>query len=163
MEATLTAESPTWANFSAPQRAILLALPEHRTLTRAADAVGIHRSTVYDWQAKDESYADAIRQAKEATADAIEYELQRRALTGSTAWDVTAGIFLLKGYRPQFRDSYNVNVNQTVTVTHQIAELDTADQLAILSLMQRRLIASSEGGEGQPIEAEFHPAGDPSE
>jgi len=90
----------------------------------------------------DPSFAHALQQAKEAFADRVEESLQAQALRGRTAWDTTAAIFLLKGYRPQFRDQYQVNVRQeSVSISMDLSDLPPADK----ALLLRRLADRAEG------------------
>lgn len=63
----------------------------------AARAAGICRSTAYNWRREDSEFAQAWEDALEDAVDVLEQSMFERALGG----DTTAGIFLLKGMRPE--------------------------------------------------------------
>lgn len=123
-----------WQAFTPEQRAILIALPQSPSLTAAARTIGIHRDTAYGWAERDPAFADALRRAKEEHADNLEAELYRRAMSGEGQMPDTLGIFMLKGYRPMFRESATLNVRQDIRITHSIAELSPDDRIALLQL-----------------------------
>jgi hypothetical protein len=52
------------------------------SVTKAAEAIGRHRRTVYDWKARHEDFAQAWDEAVEAGTDLIEDEATRRAVHG---------------------------------------------------------------------------------
>lgn len=76
------AENPTNPTHVAQQK-FLKAFARHGNVTRAAKAARVDRSTPYDWQKKDEAFAAAWEDAKEAAADVLETEAFRRAVTGT--------------------------------------------------------------------------------
>jgi len=73
------------------------------TLTEGARILALRPSVLYGWMTFDHEWTAQIRQAKEAIADRIE-----KNLLDST--NPNAQMFLLKGYRPQFRDNFKLNV-----------------------------------------------------
>jgi hypothetical protein len=127
--------------------AFLEAFAVSGTVRDACSAIGIDHARVYEWlredhPAYDPAFAPSFALAKEAAADAIEASLRAQALRGRTAWDTTAAIFLLKGYRPQFRDTYQVNVRQeSVSISMDLSDLPPADK----ALLLRRLADRAEG------------------
>jgi len=123
-----------WRSFTPEQRAILECFPRSPSLTAAAHQIGLHRDTVYGWAERLPEFADALRLAKEQHADNLEAELYRRAMAGTGQMPDTLGIFLLKGYRPMFRERYSVDVSGTVTVQHQLSDMSAEDRLALLQL-----------------------------
>jgi hypothetical protein len=82
------------------------------SITGAAYAVGVGRKTVYEWREKDPEFAEAWQEACEHRTDELEKNLLRIAMEG----DVTASIFLLKGYKPEvFRERQDVNMRSEMT------------------------------------------------
>ena len=61
-------------------------------VTTACKAVGIHRSTHYDWLRLDESYRMAVREIDDVAVDFAESQLHRLIKEGNPA----ANIFFLK-------------------------------------------------------------------
>lgn len=157
MPETATIEADYLATLTPEQRNFLLAYPLHGSISSAAAAIGVHRTSVYNWQAESELFADALLQAKEEAADLLEAELRRRAMTGEGQMPDTLGIFLLKGYRPMFRDSYNVNV-QSVSITASLdalADMSPDEQLSLLDIARaaaaRRLSRGGAADEPLPL------------
>lgn len=87
------------ATASTPEKraAFLEALSLSGSVTQAADAVGVDRTTPYKWRKADERFAAEWEAAFALGIDALEAELIRRAFAGSD----TAAIFLLKGNKPE--------------------------------------------------------------
>lgn len=121
----------------AKQRAFLMALPECGTVQAAAAQIGISRRLVYWWSASNNDFAAALNDAQEAVADRIEKALFDRAIQGNQAWDTTAGIFLLKGKRPMYRDSFTVTT-KSLNITADIADLPIEERAALLQLALRQ-------------------------
>jgi len=77
----------------------------------ASKAVGIHRSTFYDFMKRDKRFKQRARDIIEAAADTMESALYRTALDGN----VTAQIFYLKNKRPsEWMEVNYVNVQAKV-------------------------------------------------
>lgn len=129
MPATLPPE--VWA---ARQRAFLDAFPKYGSITKTCAVLDLDRQRVTEWQAENGAFAVAFGHAKEAVADNLESELLRRAMAGEGQMPDTLGIFLLKGYRPMFRESATLNIKQDIRITHSIAELSPDDRIALLKL-----------------------------
>lgn len=91
-------------------------LPECRSIRIAAHRAGIARTSCYDWRKHDPEFAAEFERVKREIADDLEAELLRRAMEGKGQMPDTLGIFLLKGYKPEFRDSYTVR-NESVNVS----------------------------------------------
>lgn len=84
------------------KKAFLTALENCGTIRTAANAAGVHYTTVYREKKDDPDFAAAWDNAIEVAADTLEDEARKRAFAGS---DVLL-IFLLKGMRPEkFRES----------------------------------------------------------
>ncbi len=93
------------------KRAEFLAhLRETCNVGKSAKAVGIGRSTVYQWRKEDENFAAQIDEAKRDAIEALEDEVHRRAFEGSlvitkngtyTQYSDTLAIFLLKAHAPE--------------------------------------------------------------
>lgn len=74
----------------------LKAYTESRSVTRAAEIAGVHRSTVYVWR-REPNFRDQMEAAFDVRVDEVEDKLYERAMGG----DTTALIFFLKSYRPE--------------------------------------------------------------
>jgi len=97
------------------QRGMLRALATCGSVTHAAKAAKINKSTHYLWLKEDEQYAQLAAIARELAGDALEDEAVRRAQLGvrrniyhagkkigyETEYSDTLLIFLLKGAKPQ--------------------------------------------------------------
>lgn len=70
------------------------------------DAVGIHRSTYYDWLEKDERFRGAVKEAKLRLGDDMEQVLVSRAVESSD----TALIFWLKNNHDTYREKAGIHV-----------------------------------------------------
>jgi hypothetical protein len=93
-------------------------------------------------------FAYAHQHAKEQAADNLEAELYRRAMASEGGMPDTLGIFLLKGYRPMFRENYTVNVNsKMVSANVNLSELPSSDRIALLQYLL-------EEEQGQVVDAE---------
>lgn len=89
------------ANNSDAQRArlkemFLGELDKTPSVTQAARAIEVDRSTVYAWRDADEAFAAAWDDVKEASIERIEVALMGRAVESSDQ----AAIFLLKALKP---------------------------------------------------------------
>ncbi len=71
------------------------------TVTEAAENIGVNPTVAYRIMKSDPDFGEAVKAAREIVADKIEKEL-----IGNS--NVIAKIFLLKGYRPMFRDTFKV-------------------------------------------------------
>jgi hypothetical protein len=117
------------------QERFLKAYSDAHTLTEAAKLARVARSTVYEWQEQDETFAAAMRFAKLSGNDAITEEIRRRAIDG---WDEAvfsaghyAGIVrkydsglllaLAKSRMPEFREKVSVDATLSHGVTHEEA------------------------------------------
>ena len=126
--------------FKPQQRAFLEAFPRYRTVTHTADALGIPRQSVYDWQANTPGFADAFVQAKEAVGDEVEAEMLRRALAGESQMSDTLLIFATKRFRPEYRDTYQVNVRQeSLSISLSLDDMPAADKLELLDRLRNRI------------------------
>ena len=126
--------------FKPQQRAFLDAYPRFRTITHTADALGIPRQSVYDWQANTPGFADALVQVKEAVGDEVEAEMLRRALAGESQMSDTLLIFATKRFRPEYRDSYQVNVRQeSISISLSLDDMPAADKLQLLDRLRSRI------------------------
>ena len=117
------------------QRAFISAMPDHITITATCAALQLSRPSVYNWRDDSAAFRDALLQAKETVADNLERELYRRAMVGAGQMPDTLGIFLLKGLRPMYRESYTVKHEGTIGVLSvDLTAMDPVDRLALLDL-----------------------------
>ena len=112
-------------------------------VSQACAAAGVHRrSTVYDWQERDDRFAAEYREAELAATELLESEAHRRAVFGvkkytpvmhkgevvevveETTYSDTLLIFLLKARAP---DKYRERFDIRATATVQVVGYDTAD------------------------------------
>jgi transposase-like protein len=91
---------------------ILAALTDGASISRAARAAGVPRSTLYLWRRTDKVFAEAMAEAIETGTDLLEDEALRRGLEYSDA----LLIFLLKARRP------NKYVHRLATEGHRRVE-----------------------------------------
>jgi transposase-like protein len=101
----------------------MLGRGEAKTLTEAAEAVGISPSLAHQWAKKDEEFRELLGVTKQVLGDRIEREL-------IDSPNVVAKIFLLKGYKPEFRDNAKVIVTDS-RITELLEELKKAGQPTI--------------------------------
>jgi hypothetical protein len=90
------------------KRAALVAYAQSGTVTEAARAAGVCRTTWYNWREADPDFDEAAIAAEAAVADYLERIALHRATRAENASD-TLLIFLLKGMRPaKFRDRHQI-------------------------------------------------------
>src|ERR1700735_2042298 len=108
--------SATSPKISHPKkRAFLSAFSRCGSISKAAKRAQIDRRTHYDWLHDDPAYMGAFAQAKIEAGDALEDRMMEMAFEGN----VTAGIFLLKGLKPEkFKD----RVEQTQVLDADISK-----------------------------------------
>ena len=153
-------EWPVWAE------AVLRRLAQCPNLSRAAEAGGVDRSTVYRLRDRDERFAVALCDAREKALDILEESifaqatagLPHRKVTTKTHADgsveVTASeeivrnptlaMFFLKRWRPEYRDSFRVEQANTRAESHQQGRPDsekTAVQAFYAALDELRIVA----------------------
>lgn len=76
------------------------------TVYRAATIAGVSKKTAYNWYHSDPQFAEAWDEAEDSSTDRLESSMYERAVAN----DTISGIFLLKKYRPAFRDKIQVDV-----------------------------------------------------
>lgn len=100
-------------------------LAELCNVSRAADACGLHRRTIYLWREKYPDFKQRMDDVLEVAVDDLEQEARRRAYAGVDElvfykgevcgtirkYSDTLLIFLLKANRAKFRDRLTVDVN----------------------------------------------------
>ena len=105
------------------EQAFLKMLEGTANVQEACKTVGVARSTVYERRAKDSQFAERWTDAIEGFCDNLEEECIRRAMHGvergiyykgkriATERDYSDRLleFLLKKYRPEFRDNHSVS------------------------------------------------------
>jgi hypothetical protein len=125
-------EPSTW-------RAVFLAaLEASGNVSAAARRAATHRGTAYRHRAADPSFREAWDEALEVALDALEAEARRRALEGwdepvfhageicghIRKYDAALLMFLMKAYRPEFRDHARVEHSGDTTVRVEYADGD---------------------------------------
>jgi len=90
------------------KRAFLAAFSRCGSLSLAAKRAKVDRRSHYNWLKSDPAYREAFYQATVEAGDALEDRLMEPAFGGN----VTAGIFLLKGLRPEkYREQRIIELN----------------------------------------------------
>ncbi|MDQ2782746.1 MAG: hypothetical protein M3Y26_09485 [Actinomycetota bacterium] len=132
------------------KRAFLAAYAELGTVTHAAKAANVHRTTHTDWLAADPDYAEAFEVAKEQAIEKLEREAIRRAVEGVDKPVYQGGkmvgtireysdvllIFQLKALRPdKYRERFQVQADVT---HHEATDKLDADIAGLLATMERR-------------------------
>jgi hypothetical protein len=134
-EVAMARHNPTPKKKGASPRAFLAAYAETCSVTRAAKAAKIDRSTHYAWLTSDEEYRNAFAEAREQAADTLEDEAVRRAHEGVQRPVTVAGqkvlvreysdtllIFLLKAIRPEkYRERSEVTVPGLTDLVERLA------------------------------------------
>jgi len=77
-----------------------------RTISEAARKVGVTPVQAYNWADNDIEFKEAIRQVREVIADELEEKLRNHA-------NFIPLMFILKGYRPMFRDNYKIDIGSS--------------------------------------------------
>jgi len=90
------------------KKAFIECLTQKYSVYHSCRAVGIGRSTAYQWRKDDKQFASDWEAALDDAVDALESSLYERAIKS----DTTAAIFLLKGAKP---DKYRERHESTQT------------------------------------------------
>jgi hypothetical protein len=164
----------------ARKRAFLAAFAECRSVTEAAHAAGIDRTSHYVWLANDERYAEAFAIADDIAIETVEREARRRAIEGVLEAVYFQGkvvgyqhrysdnllMFLLKGARPDtYRDNSTIRHTGAdggaikVEAEYELSRriMDRPDLLAAAELLAAELYQTAPAGEldaGVPIPVE---------
>ena len=107
----------------------LAALAETGTVTHAAKAIGVARTTPYVWRDADPAFAAEWESATEEVADEIESGVLTLALRCGDKDvpkpAVQAAIFLLKGMRPEkYRERHHVDGHVTFALIDAMKKLE---------------------------------------
>jgi len=115
-------------------------------VSTACDEAGLNRRTAYLWRAADKSFAEAWDDALNLGLDELESEARRRAFDGVEEPVFYKGevcghirrysdsliMFMLKAYRPQFRDRVTIDVNAVDSeIEQRLAQLASGSEIAI--------------------------------
>lgn len=96
----------------------------------ACREVGVSRKTAYRWMSDDPAFREAIEDAREDALDNIEASLIRRGISGAS--DIAA-FFILKRWRPEYRDTHKLDISGTVLHGHMdLNHLPTASKRDLL-------------------------------
>lgn len=80
---------------------------EVKTVSEGARKLGLSPTRVRDWAKSDENFRNQIREGEKVLADGLIKELLE--LDPNTKMPiVVAKIFLIKGFRPEFRDNFKI-------------------------------------------------------
>jgi hypothetical protein len=141
----------------AKKAAFLEAYSKLGTITHAAKAAGVPRSSHYEWLQTDPEYRKAYDDAEQQAIEGLEREARRRAIEGTEEpvfhqgqivggvrkYSDTLLIFLLKGARPE---RYRERVDMTVDIRREaerVAAEAGLDPDAVLAEAERIVRASS--------------------
>ncbi len=127
-------------------------------ISRAAEAAGVGRTTVYDWQEHDDQFAYAFRQAEIRSTEVLESEARRRAVDGvekhrrvydnrgnlideyvETTYSDTLLIFLLKARSPEkYRERHDITTGgQPLRAAHESIDAAIDQRLAELATQRQ--------------------------
>jgi AcrR family transcriptional regulator len=141
---------PPWA------RPLLNVVGRSVSISAAAERVQVSRPTIYRLRARDSVFAAALDEAREAGLDLLEERLYLAATSGIPNRTVTtrklrdgtvvetvkegvdfyptAGMFLLKRWRPQYRENYRAEATGADDGPIQIESIERIDaQIAMLT------------------------------
>lgn len=100
-------------------RRFLAALSEGHSIAKSAEMAGYSHRSVYEYRDQDEEFAQAWEAAYERGTDNLEDAMFQKAMRMDDGPSVTAGIFMLKGRRPEKyaerQISENVNKNYNIS------------------------------------------------
>jgi hypothetical protein len=106
------------------KRRFLSEYRSHGVIYRAAQATGIHRTTVYKWLESDPVFVQAFADCHEDTYDDLEASGFEKAMAG----DPILTMFYLKAHRPKFRDKMQVDL--------QLVDSEIQERMQQLNLRQ---------------------------
>jgi hypothetical protein len=120
------------------------------SLAGAAKEVGVHRATVHRLAKREAEFAAELAEARESSLDLIEAKLVEAATKGVPEETVTervypdgtketitrrgntffptAGFFMLKRWRPEYRDSYRAEISGPEAGPVRIESIDVIDR-----------------------------------
>ena len=112
------------------QQTFLDVLSETGNITEACKAIKVSRMSLYRFRKKNKKFAEAWEEAEYRGVDALIEEARRRAHDGVDEphfyqdqivgyvrkYSDTLLIFLIKAKRPEYRDTYQMNMDGTLTV-----------------------------------------------
>ena len=153
IQAETTEKGEDWPVWAEP---LLTRVRRSFSVSRACEEVSIGRATVYRLRARDETFAVALDDAREEALDLLEERLHQAANTGIPVvvettktfkdgtvektvrkgfeFHPTAAMFMLKRWRPEYRDSYRVETTGADGGPIQVESIDRIDrQIAELS------------------------------
>jgi len=78
------------------------------TLSDACKQISVKPTKAYDWMKHDRAFKNRVNAVKEVIADEIFKQLLHIEYSNNSKPSITALIFLLKGLRPEFRDTFKI-------------------------------------------------------
>ena len=109
------------------------------TITKSCLATDISRVTYHNWLDADPEFAAADEDAKNQALDALEETLYEKAMTGKDHSSAILGIFILKAYRPHFKDRLALEHSQP-----PVAAQDDMDKVfAVIDEMSGRQLPAA--------------------
>jgi transposase-like protein len=104
----------------ASKATFLAELKAGNTVSKAAQACGVHRRTLYDWRDQDPEFRAAWEEAITASVEILEDEVRTRALDRTDKFSHLLLMFLLKKHRPEYRENYKREVTVKHETVHEI-------------------------------------------
>lgn len=129
------------------KQAFIQGLVDTHTVYRACIIAGICKKTAYNWYANDAEFADAWEEALDNSTDNLESSIYEKALNG----DTISGIFLLKGYRPKFRDKVTIDLDSIRDEIQQRMEQIGTDRLPELPAVVTQFIPAEVFGSSESM------------
>jgi len=93
------------------------------TISDAAKTLGLSPSQVYAWNTSDEDFKGRCGHTEEVLADMVQRRLLEVTEAQRNVAYVTSNIFILKGLRPKFKDSFKIVEPPDQTAKQFLAEL----------------------------------------
>jgi hypothetical protein len=136
---------PTFRTQEKRQKFLLALVETGGNVSLSCDLAGLKRRSAYDWRRDDAEFAAEWDEAVNRGLDALEAEARRRAYEGVDEPVFYKGVvcghirrysdslimFMLKAYRPQFRDRVTIDVNAVdAEIERRLAELAAGSQTA---------------------------------
>lgn len=120
---------------TAAQAKFLACLSLGMSVSKACQAAGVPRSTVYYLRAESEAFMDAWDEAKANSVEELEDHLRKRATDVNDKSSHLLLMFLLKKLDPTYRENYKVETKRSVTAAKEF-EFDPAEIDAAMSILQ---------------------------
>lgn len=135
----------------AAKSTFLASLKLGASVSRAAQATGVHRRTFYDWRDQDPEFRAAWDDSIKESVELLEDETRSRALDRNDKSSHLLLMFLLKKHDPSYRENYK----REVTVKHekvQEFEFDPAEMDEAINILTKAKENTQQAENSKPQE-----------